>query len=203
MNQKTFLSILMILGLIFAGAGDLSAQKMTKKEKKKWKKEAKKLKKNPEQLAQLKGQVSDLKKEKLDLEQQLTNVQSATVQKDKKIEELERNYYSALAELEQTKASFEEFSDPQGDPEVLPMGIIFRVQIGAYRENQLGGELDTTEELNLEQSEDIQKIVVGQYRTYDEADSLRAGLQRMGVQDAWIVSYRDGNRITIEEALNQ
>lgn len=202
MNQKTFLSILMILGLLFAGAGDLSAQKMTKKEKKKWKKEAKKYKKNPEQLAQLKGQVSDLKQEKLDLEQQLTNVQTASVQKDKKIEELERNYYSALAELEQTKASFEEFSDPQGDPEVLPMGIIFRVQIGAYRENQINGTLDTTEELDLEQSADVQKVVVGQFRNYQDADALRLGLQRMGVQDAWIVSYRDGVRISIEEALN-
>ena len=58
-----------------------------------------------------------------------------------------------------------------------------------------------SENLNVEESAEYQKVVVGQFRDYEKAKNLRDELKQMGVKGAWIVSYRDGQRITVKEAL--
>lgn len=190
---------LMAFMMLFA-IGTVDAQKMNKDEKKKWKKMAKEYKKNPEALKNLQNQVADLKSVNQNLESQVGDLQNELDSKDRRITELEKQYFQALADLEQANNNVEEYTDPQSDPNALPMGIIFRVQIGAYAENQVPGALDTTDDLNLEQNANVQKIVLGQFRNYAEAEELKTRLVKMGVKDAWIVSYRDGQRITIEEA---
>ena len=37
--------------------------------------------------------------------------------------------------------------------------------------------------------------------TFDEAKELMEYIQKIGVKDAWVVPFRDGIRITLEEAL--
>jgi len=80
-------------------------------------------------------------------------------------------------------------------------GIWFRVQIGAYKNRQIDKNLETTDELSLEKPNDIQKVSLGRFRQYEDAKRLKTQLKGMGLKDAWIVSYKDGKRISIEEAL--
>ena len=39
------------------------------------------------------------------------------------------------------------------------------------------------------------------FREYFEANEFKDYLIAMGVEDAWIVSYRDGNRVDIKEVI--
>lgn len=77
-------------------------------------------------------------------------------------------------------------------------GVWFRVQIGAYEDRNIDQSLETTDGLELENKEDVQKVVLGRFREYDRAKSLQDQLQAMGVTDAWIVTYKDGVRVPIQ-----
>jgi len=47
----------------------------------------------------------------------------------------------------------------------------------------------------------LQKISVGFFRDYWEADTLKKYLREMGVKDAWIVPFKDGKRVPIKDVL--
>jgi seryl-tRNA synthetase len=76
-------------------------------------------------------------------------------------------------------------------------GVWYRVQIGAYEDRSIDSDLDTTDELALEGS-DVQKVSVGRFREYEKAKRLQDHLRSMGVADAWIVTFKDGNRVPID-----
>jgi chromosome segregation ATPase len=201
MNKSIF--SLLILGFLF-GAIALPAQAdLSKDEIKKWKNIAKDYRKNPAKLKELTEEHRDFRRQVDEMSDDVKRLEAQNNTKDGRIQALEDEVGSLQSQLSAAKASFEEFSDPQGDPEVLPMGVLFRVQIGAYQKSKIPGDLDTQQDMALEEQEDLQKIVLGQFRNYGDAENLRDRLKAMGVADAWIVSYRDGNRISIEEALGQ
>jgi chromosome segregation ATPase len=77
-------------------------------------------------------------------------------------------------------------------------GVWFRVQIGAYEQRNIDSELNTSEDLALENKDNVQKISVGRFRQYDKAKRLQDQLKSMGVKDAWIVTFKDGKRVPIE-----
>jgi len=83
-------------------------------------------------------------------------------------------------------------------------GIMFKVQMGARHNLDLKGVL--IDELNyetLEQevAEGLYKYTIGHFRNYWEADKLKKGLRSMGIQLAWIVPYKDGERVLLKEVL--
>lgn len=78
-------------------------------------------------------------------------------------------------------------------------GVWYRVQIGAYEERQIDNSLETTDQLSLEKKGELQKVALGRFRNYEDAKKLQTQLQAMGLKDAWIVSYKDGVRVPIEQ----
>ncbi len=82
-------------------------------------------------------------------------------------------------------------------------GIVFKVQIGAYKDLNVSENIPDSDNIGTENSDDVQKIVLGQFRDFKKADQLKKQLRAMGVKDAWVVSYKDGNRITIEQAFSE
>lgn len=81
-------------------------------------------------------------------------------------------------------------------------GVWFRVQIGAYEDRQIDQDLETNEEgLGLENTDDMQKIVLGRFRDYAKARQLQMQVKSLGIQDAWIASYKDGVRVPIEQVI--
>ena len=82
-------------------------------------------------------------------------------------------------------------------------GLIFRVQIGAYQ-NQSLAEYDTSENFKEDNGpNNMQMYTLGNFRDYWEADKFKKYLRIMGVKDAWIIPYEDGQRRKIKEVLEQ
>lgn len=87
------------------------------------------------------------------------------------------------------------------DQQTVVAGVIFQVQLGAYAQNTVNGDLSTGDALELQEQDGVQKVVVSQFRTYANAAALRDRLKVMGVKDAFVVAKNNGVRITVPEAL--
>lgn len=86
-------------------------------------------------------------------------------------------------------------------------GLYFRVQIAASRQvvNLPGHfrKFKIHDEVRIEKMDDWYKYTVGSFITYEEAKKYRESLsQEPPFKDAFIVAYRDGKRIPVQEALN-
>jgi len=199
------LSILLTLVLVGALVSSSYAQ-LDKDEKKEWKNKAKEYKKNPEALKDLveehqslQGQVNSLNSEKNALESRLSD-------KDAKISELQDDIASMRSDLQAAKAAAKKAqSQPKAKPSSgggeMVDGVVFKVQIGAFRNKDLSKYFDNNPNFGGESADDMQKITLGQFRDYWEADTFKKYLREMGVKDAWIVPYKDGNRVEIKDVL--
>jgi len=79
-------------------------------------------------------------------------------------------------------------------------GIYFKVQIGAYNQYRATGLGKT--EIETEMLENQIKYVLGYFTKASKAEQFRDELKKMGFEQAWIVCYQNGKRITKEEAEN-
>jgi len=116
-----------------------------------------------------------------------------------------RNLNSELTRrLEAARASLHQVSKQAAEcPDAMNTGIVFKVQIGAFKVREITDDLTTPNMLVTEKENEIQKVIVGQFRDYYKAELLKAHIQAMGIEDAWVVSYKDGYRITIKLALQE
>ncbi len=183
-------------------AFEASAQ-MDKKEAKEWKNKAKEYKKNPEALKQLvedkdalQGQVNSLKSDN-------NSMQSKLSDKDSKISELQDDMAKLRSDLSAAKAAAREKPKPvemKGGEKMID-GVVFKVQIGAFKNKDLSKYFENNENFGGETADGTQKITLGQFRDYWEADTFKKYLREMGVKDAWIVPYQDGVRVEIKDVL--
>ncbi|MEM1408417.1 MAG: Ezrin/radixin/moesin family protein [Bacteroidota bacterium] len=182
-----------------------SYAQLSKAEKKEWKKKAKTYVKNPEELKTLMednqamaGQVSSLKSENSQLQSRMND-------KDAKISELQDDLSKLRSDLSSAKNQLREAtSSPKpvaASGGAMVDGVVFKVQIGAFRNKDLSKYFENNENFGGENEGDTQKITLGQFRDYWEADTFKKYLREMGVKDAWIVSYKDGTRVELKEVL--
>ena len=82
-------------------------------------------------------------------------------------------------------------------------GTVFRVQIGAYEKNYIPDNLDTSDSMTLELSDGMQKVMVGQFRDYQEAKELMKHMKKVGLGDAWVVAYVDGSRVKLNDVVSK
>lgn len=200
-SQLLFLACLLMVSTI-----QVQAQELSKADKKKWKNIAKDYAKNPEALKTLSEEHRQLKRNAGQQEAEVAALKQGAQEKDRRIEML-------LAEMNQLRskladAQSQATSRPPQRPVVQQTttmtddsGIWFKVQIGAFEDRQIDPALQTSDNLTLE-GDDIQKVMIGKYRNYDDAERLKSHMVSIGLSDAWVVSYRDGVRIPIEEARN-
>lgn len=81
----------------------------------------------------------------------------------------------------------------------LTEGVVFKVQIGAFNQREIPKELDQSVNLDIEETNGMDKVMLGQFRQYYKADELQKQLRAMGVENAWIVAYEDGQRVDLEK----
>src|SRR5882757_1725737 len=196
--------LFLCLALIFSGA-TVFAQ-LSKAEKKEWKKKAKEFKKNPAALKQLTDdkQVADVSV--TDLSGQVKTLQSTVSDKNAKIAELEDQISRMRSELNSAKA---ELAQLKANPVISPMdfskGVVFKVQVGAFKNKDLSKYFDNNPnfggEAAAKDGADPQRITIGIFRDYWEADTFKKYMRDMGVKDAWIVPYRDGARVDIKDVM--
>ncbi len=196
--------LFLCLALIFSGS-QVFAQ-LSKKEKKEWKKKAKEFAKNPANLKQFTEEKQTADNNVNALTTQTKQLQSSLSDKDAKIAELEDQISRMRSELTSTKAELEQLKlAPPVNPMDFSKGVVFKVQVGAFKNKDLSKYFDNNPNFGGEAGDkdknDPQKITIGIFRDYWEADTFKKYMRDMGVKDAWIVPYKDGTRVEIKDVL--
>ena len=194
--MKNFV-ILICIVFIAASVSTTYAQ-LSKEEKKEWKKKAKALKKNPEELKNLYDENAALKSEISGYKRQISSLEGQVKEKDNQVASMTQK----MRAMEQEVAAAQQAaaSKPAGTS-YDDSGVVFKVQIGAFRDRDMSKYFDNTENFTGETDEGIQKITLGRFWDYWEADTFKKYLREMGVGDAWIVPYKDGKRVAMKDVL--
>lgn len=196
--------IILCLAFIFSGS-QVYAQ-LSKAEKKEWKKKAKQYAKNPATLKEMTEAKQAADNQVTKLSTDVKQLQSTVSDKNARIAELEDQVARMRSDLAATQAKLAEL---QATPVIHPLdfskGIVFRVQIGAFKKKDLAKYFDNNPNFGGEAAEkdpnDPQRITIGVFRDYWEADTFQKYMREMGVKDAWIVPYNDGQRVELKDVL--
>jgi TolA-binding protein len=200
MKKLLALSLCLLIG--FTASAQLSKQ-----EKKEWKQKYKAYKKDLEGFKDLVEENGTLKSQLSSTKNQLSGIQSEISDKDAKIAEmqdqvtrLQSQVASARAAEQQAKQALA--AKPSGGGQTIDLnGVVFKVQIGAFRKKDMSKFFNNNIMFTGETEDGLQKITLGFFRDYWEADTLKKYLREMGVKDAWVVPYKDGTRVPIKEVL--
>jgi cell division protein FtsN len=89
------------------------------------------------------------------------------------------------------------------EPDALDeSGTWFKVQVGAFENIDMSEYFKNNPNFSGEQTEEgLQRITLGRFRDYWEADRFKKTLRKMGVKEAWIVPYKEGVRVPLKEVL--
>jgi hypothetical protein len=84
----------------------------------------------------------------------------------------------------------------------LPRGIVFKVQIGAFR-NGISEQAfsDMTPVMGETVGNGLTRYTAGLFQNFDRASQAKDLVRERGYRDAFVVAYRDGERIPLGEAM--
>lgn len=192
-----------ILGLVFI-SGSISLSFAQTDDIKEWKKKLKTL--TPEQYKELVDDNSNLQKELGDLKTETEHYRSESESKDAQISKLESQLKSlkesepivqiipTVANVEQPVSNVKQTAST--NTQAATMGLVYKVQIGAFRNKNLQVYLNNHKNFSGDEDADgLRKYTLGEFTDYAEAERFMKYLREMGVKDAWIVSYKDGKRL--------
>jgi hypothetical protein len=198
--MKNTIIVFFCLALI-VGSTQSFAQ-LSKKEKKEWKKKAKEYAKNPVNLKQLEEDKQTADNTVSTLNQKVSQLQSSVGEKDSKIAELEDQLSQARGQLTAANAELTSLKENPSASMDFSKGVVFKVQIGAFKNKNLAKYFENNPNFGGEAKDnEPQKLTIGIFRDYWEADTFKKYMREMGVKDAWIVPYQDGQRVEIKDVL--
>lgn len=201
--MKNIASLLVLLFCV-AFTFDASAQ-MSKKEQKEWKKRIKAL--SPEQYKTLLDDNKSLKSQNASLKAEVAGVDGRIADKDNQVSMLQDQVADLKDQLADALARPEPEPQRNSGPAVgsgidAQTGIAFKVQIGAFKQKDLSKYLDAGDNFSGEIDENgLRRYSLGVFREYWDADTFKKYLREMGVKGAFIVAYRDGQRVDIKDVL--
>lgn len=224
---KRFLILLAVVILASPAFAQLS-----KEEKKLWKKQAKAFSKEPSGLKQLSDEKVAAEDEINRLKAEITSLNGTVAERDSKISETEEQLTRMRADAAAARAELEKLrsgmvTEIKTAPKLKPVekekpvatiptegamakesmtGVVFRVQIGAFRNKNLSKYFQNNPNFGGEFGKDPtdpQRITIGIFRNYWDADTFKKYMREMGVTDAWIVPFKDGKRVEIKDVLDQ
>ncbi|PHI19797.1 hypothetical protein CEQ90_11265 [Lewinellaceae bacterium SD302] len=205
------LSLLLVCSLCFT---TLSAQtELTKEEVKYWKGKAKEYRRNLPALKNLVESRDAAEDQVVDLQQQVNTLQTQVSMKDRQLvafEEQVANLNQRILEAE--TASMNVPTQPVTPPVTSSgavantspsvSGTVFRIQLAALNQKKIDRTLATGNSMVLMEDRDgLQKVMVGEFRTYINARTLRDRLRQIGVKGAFIQAFQDGKPIDIRTAV--
>lgn len=204
----TFTLALFVLGASYAQTSD--NRPLTKKEMREWKKKKRKM--SVEDFQQLYQENTNQKAEIVSMNGEIEALENQLSQKDASVSDLQKQvkrmqaaYQAAQNEMEQLKRTPRQpaMKSDMVNGEDFSVGVAFKVQVGAFRKIDLGKYAETSDDFDQEGGKDLRKYIVGNFRNYEDANVLKRYLREMGVKDAWIVPYRDGQRVPLKEVLEE
>ncbi len=78
-------------------------------------------------------------------------------------------------------------------------GLRFRVQIGAFKSINLKRFTENLVAINQETYDSINQYTIGIFRDYQKARLFLEDIKKMGFNDSFIISTKDGRRIPVQE----
>jgi TolA-binding protein len=197
--------LIVCLALIFSGS-QVFAQ-LSKAEKKEWKKKAKEFSKNPASLKEFTEAKQSAENNLTQVNGQMKQLQSTISDKNARIAELEDQISSMRGELTSAKTELAQLKEnPPINPMDFSKGVVYKVQVGAFKNKDLSKYFDNNPNFGGEaagkDANDPQRITIGIFRDYWEADTFKKYMRDMGVKDAWIVPYKDGQRVEIKDVMD-
>lgn len=81
--------------------------------------------------------------------------------------------------------------------------VVFRVQLGAYRNKIPENVFKGVKTLSFPSSGGITKYVTGSFNTYQQAYIHKLTMRSMGFEGAFTVAYKDGKQIKVTDLVNQ
>ena len=207
--MKRLSPILVLLSLLLSSPVLFAQQKKNKEDEKFWKTKAKMYAKRPLALKatieNYENQIKDLKNHVKELEEHLgsgsmqvagesdltDSLRWAVIQLEGELQD-QKNQYRKLEEAYKTQRHVSDMG--------ISTGLVYRVQIGAYVLHEPELPQTTDNNFHMERSDGFNKYAIGFFRTYDEAAVMRHEVQKMGIEDAFVVAYIDGMRVSIKEA---
>lgn len=208
--------------LLFSSSG---FAQLTKEEKKEWVAKAKLFAKDPESLKKMSSEKAAADESVKALEDKIRKQDDVIKKKNDQIGELELLISRIRVDAAVTKAELEKYKAgmipyPTNPGSTRPAaekkqivtasadnmnGVVFKVQVGAFRNKDMSKYFDNNPNFGGEvgrEPSDPQRINIGIFRSYWEADTFKKYMREMGVKDAWIVPYRDGVRVEIKDVLD-
>ena len=80
-------------------------------------------------------------------------------------------------------------------------GLVYKVQIGAYRNYDITKYFNRHDNFSGTVDEDgTMRYTLGSFGDYWEADKFKSYLRSMGVRGAWVVAYKDNRRVSMKDA---
>ena len=179
--MRNFLVILVTLGFFINHSAQ--AQELTKTQKRALKKEIRTYKKNPEKWVKMQNQhqakVKELSDEIASLNAQLNTAELTSKQLAEQLK-LEQLRYE---ELEKTIPTTE-----------LPEGKVYQVQMGFYQYLDLVSFNDKLKTVRAEEIDGKKRYVIGHFDNLLDAVQFSNDIKRIGVSDAFVTEYIDGER---------
>jgi hypothetical protein len=195
-------SIILFFCLALIAASTQSFAQLSKKEKKEWKKKAKEYAKNPANLKQLTDDKQTADNTVVSLNQKVSQLQSSLSEKDSRLASLEDQLSELRGQLTAANAELTALKENPSTSMDFSKGVVFKVQIGAFKNKNLAKYFENNPNFGGEaRDNEPQKLTIGIFRDYWEADTFKKYMREMGVKDAWIVPYQDGQRVEIKDVL--
>ncbi len=193
--------IVLCLALIFSGM-QVFAQ-LSKKEKKEWKKKAKEFAKNPANLKDFTEAKQVADDDNTSLKGQVGTLNKTVSDKNTRIAELEDQISTMRSELTSVRGELAQLKEaPPVNSMDFSKGVVFKVQIGAFKNKDLSKYFNNNPNFGGEAvDKGEQRFTIGIFRDYWEADKFKKYLREMGVKDAWIVPFKDAQRVELKEVL--
>lgn len=191
MNVIKLLVTIVILSLV-----PYMSFSQTKAEKKKLKQELKTYKKmKPMEIRSMKLNYENKLKDKNNQVQQAKQLQ-------KKVDSLQTLLNSNGARISGLESQLlAAQAEAAGAKKGSAKGYYYRVQLGAYKFFDVNTKATKDDDTFLtETKNEIDKYVVGLFFTLEEADKFKNDIRKLGIKDAFVVPYKDGQRITHKEA---
>ncbi|MGB1248521.1 MAG: SPOR domain-containing protein [Chitinophagales bacterium] len=188
MRTKTLFLVLCSLVLSVT----IQAQELSKEEKKALVKEAKAMKKNPELLKNLKDQAAGL-----DI---VVNEQTAYIMR---LTQLNQSLTAKNDALRSSLSDTElELHEKEDDCVLDEAGQKYRIQIGLYRDFNITSYLVKPKFMVFEKVGDLYRYSIGNFDTEEDAKDFAKEIRAMGISDAFVTEYNDGDRNMVFDANN-
>ena len=205
--MKKNILLLLILALLTVSTEGF-AQKKTKKSKsskndpvqddkaliKEWKKKMKDL--TPMAYKKLVEDNATLTKDNSDLNGKVTSLESEIKEVDNDAEKIKADNKALQQEVTASLNAAKTGVKPN------EKGVIYKVQIGSFKNKELakylGNDPNFTGDIDPDGS---RKYTLSYFNEYWEANKFKKSLRDMGLSDAWVVAYKNGQRVDIKEVL--